>query len=283
SIASTYYALRRYGEALKLDEETLALRKAQLGPDHPDTLRSMNNLATNYAGLGRRADALKLHEETLALPKAKRGADHPETLQSMNNLANSYAGLGRHTDALKLHEETLALTKGKLGPDHPNTLTSMHGLAAELESLNRGAEAITLLDHVLERAAGKAVDPRLIPGVMHLRLLHFAKLNDVAGCRATAEMWESFQRNDVGSLYDAACYRAATAAVLRLSDPSADATKKADLEADRAMVWLQKAVAAGYRDAAQMATDAELYALHGREDFKKLIADLEATKAKDKE
>jgi hypothetical protein len=201
----------------------------------------------------------------------------------MNNLANSYAALGRHTDALKLHEETLALTKGKLGPDHPNTLTSMHGLAAELESLNRGAEAIALLDQVLERAAGQVVDPRLIPGVMHLRLLHFAKLNDAAGCRATAEMWEKFHRTDVGGLYDAACFRATTAAVLRLSDPSADAAKKADVEADRAMVWLQKAIAAGYSDAAQMATDAELYALRGREDFKKLVAELGAAKAKDKE
>jgi hypothetical protein len=74
----------------------------------------------------------------------------------------------------------------------------MHGVAAELESLNRGGEAITLLDQVLERAAGKVVDPRLIPGVMHLRLLHFAKLNEAAGCRATAEMWEKFRHQVSG-------------------------------------------------------------------------------------
>ena len=48
------------------------------------------------------------------------------------------------------------------------------------------------------------------------------------------------------------------------------------------MVWLQKAVAAGYRDPAQMTMDAELYALRGREDFKKLVAELEGAKAKDK-
>jgi hypothetical protein len=60
-----------------LYEETLALQKAKLGPDHPDTLASMNNLAHSYAALGRQADALKLREQTLALRKAKLGPDHP--------------------------------------------------------------------------------------------------------------------------------------------------------------------------------------------------------------
>ena len=37
-----------------------------LGPDHPDTLRSMANLANSYTALGRHAEALRLREETLA-------------------------------------------------------------------------------------------------------------------------------------------------------------------------------------------------------------------------
>ena len=126
----SYNALGRHAEALKLHEQTLALMKAKLGPDHPDTLRSMNNLATSYYSLGRHAEALKLHEETLALRKAKLGPDHPDTLASMNNLAASYYSLGRHAEALKLCEETLALRKAKLGPDHPDTLLSMNNLAA---------------------------------------------------------------------------------------------------------------------------------------------------------
>ena len=36
-------------QALKLHEETLAMRKAKLGPDHPHTLMSMNNLAKAMA------------------------------------------------------------------------------------------------------------------------------------------------------------------------------------------------------------------------------------------
>ena len=65
-LANSYQALGRHAEALKLHEETLALRQARLGPDHPDTLHSMNGLAYSYHALGRHAEALKLHEETLA-------------------------------------------------------------------------------------------------------------------------------------------------------------------------------------------------------------------------
>ena len=42
NLAESYQALGRHAEALKLHEETLALQKAKLGPDHPDTLMSMN-------------------------------------------------------------------------------------------------------------------------------------------------------------------------------------------------------------------------------------------------
>ena len=73
-----------------LYEETLVLRKAKLGPDHPDTLRTMNNLAITYHALGREAEALELREKTLALHKAKLGPDHPDTLGSMIGLAGSY-------------------------------------------------------------------------------------------------------------------------------------------------------------------------------------------------
>jgi hypothetical protein len=47
-------------------------------------------------------------------------------------------------------------------------------------------------------------------------------------------------------------------------------------EADKAMVWLHKAVAAGWTNAAHMRKDTDLDFLRDREDFQKLLADLEA-------
>ena len=45
--------------------------------------------------------------------------------------------------------------------------------------------------------------------------------------------------------------------------------------ADSAMVCLQKAVQAGWKDAARVKKDTDLDPLREREDFKKLIAELE--------
>jgi tetratricopeptide (TPR) repeat protein len=143
SLAYSYEALDRHVEALKLREDTLTLQKANLGPDHPDTLRSIFSLASSYQRVGRHAQALELYEETLTLQKAKLGLDHPDTLRSIYSLAYSYLVLGRHAEALKLLEETLALQKAKLGPDHPDTLRSMNNLASTLVDLGRPGEALT--------------------------------------------------------------------------------------------------------------------------------------------
>src|SRR5262249_44974378 len=92
--------------------------------------------------------------------------DHHFTFNCMNNLASSYYALGRHAEALKLRQETLALRQAKLGVDHPDTLMSLWALAESLVRLDRGAEAVPIVDECLSRAAGKVVDPHLIPEVM---------------------------------------------------------------------------------------------------------------------
>jgi hypothetical protein len=90
-LADSYAHAGRTQEALKLREETLKLRKAKLGPGHPDTLASMNNLAVSYAVAGRIQEAIKLTEETLKLNKAKLGPNHPDTLMSMYNMGCFHA------------------------------------------------------------------------------------------------------------------------------------------------------------------------------------------------
>ncbi len=278
-LASCYGVLGRNAEALALHAETLAGRKARLGPDHRDTLGSMVNLASRYHALGRYTDAVKVYEEALPVMKAKI-PDHFFTFNCMNNLANTYTALGRHADALKLHQEALALRKAKLGPNHHNTLWSMGSVAECLVRLDRGAEAVPLIDECLRRPEGKTVPPRLILGLIELRLRHFEKNKDATGCRTTAELWERFNRTDAGGLYIAACNRAVTAAVVKVDPktPDADATRLAREEADRAMAWLHKAVAAGFNDVAHIKENRDLDALRELEDFKKLLSELQANK-----
>ncbi len=278
NLANTYYELRMYKESLELEEETLALRLAKFGPEHPDTLHSMNNLAVSYARLNRHQEAFDLDKKTYEVRKAKLPENHPETLRSMYNLAISYAALGKPEEAQALRLETLARRRKKLGDDHPDTLASMWSVASGFVKLNRGAEAIPLIDECVQRSAGRVVNPRMVPAVIDMRLRHFEKSKDAAGCRATAEMWEALGRNDAASLYRAGLLRAVTASVLAANDSSAAGAKAAEAEAQRAIAWLRRAVAAGFNDADHLKSNRDLVILHGRDDFQKLAAELTARK-----
>ncbi len=278
NLALSYGALRRFEDALRLQQETFALQSAGLGAAHPTTLLSRINVAKALADLKRYADAATLLEETLALQRVNPGPEHPDTLQTMYSLANDLGSLHRYADALKLHADALALRRIKLGPAHVNTLYSMWGVASNLVKLDRGAEAVPIIDEALRLAAGKTADPRF-SGLADLRLRHFARANDAAGCRSTAELWEAIRLTDPESLYNAACFRSVTASVVRSTDRSPDGARKADAEADRAMAWLQKAVAAGFKNAADMEKDNDLEVLRERDDFRTLTAEL-ATKPK---
>jgi hypothetical protein len=70
-------------------------RKAQLGADHPNTLRSMANLASTYRNQGRWDEAEKLEVQVTETRKAKLKVDHPDTLTGMANLASTLWNRGR--------------------------------------------------------------------------------------------------------------------------------------------------------------------------------------------
>jgi serine/threonine protein kinase/tetratricopeptide (TPR) repeat protein len=275
SLANSFEAVGRHTDALKLHEETLAQLKAKFGVDHRATLGSMSDLSICYTSVGRHAEALQLREEILVLMKAKLGTGHPDTLASMHNLAIGYAALERPADALKLFEETLTLRKAKLGPDHPHTLASMFCLAESLVNLGRGAEAVDIIEDLVRRAEGQVVYPRIIPDGMNLRLRHFRQFKDIAGCQETADRWEELKRTDPESLYQSAYFRAVCAAVIRETDTTPAGEANAIEQADQAMAWLKQAIAAGFTNVALIKTDKDLDALRDREDFKKLLAELE--------
>jgi hypothetical protein len=101
---------------------------------------------------------------------------------------------------------------------------------------------------------------------------------DAAECRATAEFWERLNWVDADGLYNAARNRSVCAAVIMAAPNTSgeDARRLAREQADLAMAWLHKAVAAGYKNSEHMKRDTDLDALREREDFKKLLAELEA-------
>jgi hypothetical protein len=108
-----------YTKALSLVQSALAITEAALGPDHPDTVVQLGNLACTHLSLGRAADALSLQERALAITETKLGPDHPTMATTIANLASIYSALGRTVDALPLQERALAITEAPKGPTTP--------------------------------------------------------------------------------------------------------------------------------------------------------------------
>ena len=135
-------------EALTLDVAVEAL-EGLLGPDHPYTLASRNNLAGAYEGAGRLTEAIALFEQVLADRIRVLGKAHPDTLASGNNLACAYRSAGRLTEAIALYEQVLADSIRVLGEDHPHTLASSNNLVYACMSAGRLTEAITLCQQVI--------------------------------------------------------------------------------------------------------------------------------------
>ena len=59
---------RDLAKAITLYQDTLAARERVLGPDHPDTLSSRNNLAGAYQSAGDLATAIPLYHRTRSPP-----------------------------------------------------------------------------------------------------------------------------------------------------------------------------------------------------------------------
>src|SRR5262249_59822580 len=112
---------------------------------------------------------------------------------------------------------------------------SRGSVAVGLVRNGRPDDAVPVLDECVRRSAGRVVPPGMVASLLDLRLRIFAERRDAAGCRATAEMGEKFNGTDAAGLYQAACLRAVTAAVLRAADNSPAATAEADAAGNPAM------------------------------------------------
>jgi tetratricopeptide (TPR) repeat protein len=121
-----------------------------LGEEHPDTLSSMNGLASALRAQGDYAGAQKLQERVLEAMRRILGEDHANTLVLMNNLANTLSDQGDHAGAQKLQERVLKVRRRILGQEHPHTLSSMNNLANTLSDLGDYAGAQKLQEQVLK-------------------------------------------------------------------------------------------------------------------------------------
>ena len=157
-------ALAAYAQARPLYERALALKEKVLGPDHPETALSLNNLALLLQDQGDLAGARPLHERALAIREKALGPNHPDTAESLNNLALLLQDQGDLAAARPLFERALAIYQQALGPEHPSTAAGLNNLALLMQAqgdLARRSPAVRArAGYLPRRRSAPSIPPR---------------------------------------------------------------------------------------------------------------------------
>lgn len=87
NLAITFYHLRRYDEAVSLEQEVLKGKSKLYGQDHVETASAMQNLATTYRHLGRYREALGLYSRALTIRESVLGHRDGKTRKTAKHLS----------------------------------------------------------------------------------------------------------------------------------------------------------------------------------------------------
>ncbi len=141
-----------------------------LGPEHPDTLASLNELAASFQTQQRYGEAEPLMLRGLDVSERVLGPEHPDTLLCVVRLSALYLAQDRHAEAEPFLKRTVEIQQHVMGGEHPSTLISMKNLADVYRLQDRFREATPLYQRILEvreRTLGRDA-PETIESVSNL-------------------------------------------------------------------------------------------------------------------
>lgn len=148
----------QYGAAYEKGMEAQTMYQKLLGKEHPNTLTSMDNLASVLVNQGKCNEAEEMHRQELELCEKAVGKEHTHTLISMSNLAVVLNNQGKYAEAEEMDRQVLKFREKVLGKEHPDTLVSISNLALVLNNQGKYAKAEELNRQVLklrEKVLGK--------------------------------------------------------------------------------------------------------------------------------
>jgi tetratricopeptide (TPR) repeat protein len=294
--------LGRPKEGETAHRDALAIQK-QLAADFPtvpeyreDLATSHNNLGNLLRDTGRAQEAEAAYRAALPIQK-QLAAEFPADPRYRQNLARSHFNLatllriiGRAQEAEAGYHDALPILK-QLTADFPtvpyyqaqlgNTLI---GLAVLSRARKGFPSARQLLEqarpHVQAALEANAHHPFFRRVFRDHRQTLAATLLDLADHPAAAEAADDLARiafDPANDTYNAACFLSLCVPLAR-NDAKLPDAKREELARSygiRAMEMLRQALAKGYKDAAHMKNDSDLNPLRSRDDFKKLLADLD--------
>ncbi len=133
------------------------------GPDHPDTARSLNNLATAFADLKQDDVAIPILERSLTLHERIFGHHSPMTALTLSNLGDCYKHTHRLIEARRLYTRALIIREKIWGARHPETIRALRKLVSLLGTLSQQGDPAVMTEamplHQSLTALEAAADP----------------------------------------------------------------------------------------------------------------------------
>jgi serine/threonine protein kinase/tetratricopeptide (TPR) repeat protein len=275
---------------------------SKLVEDHPNVSEYRSLLAATQMNLGQVYDMQGWYEKAVTAFKEAQGIygrlvqGRPDSLpEDRQSLARSHALLGMaynqtndNEKAEQEQQQALHIFE-RLAQEHPDVLEYAYDLGRCHMALGRTADrrgrsevALGEYAKTIEIMKG-AIDKGYLKARIQLLSARIGRASVLAGqgdhARATEEA-ESVVReeNPNFNLYNTACIfsRASAMAERDTKLSAADRGRLGARYADRAMDYLRQAVAKGFRHPHKIKEDRDLGPLRAREDFRKLLADLEA-------
>jgi tetratricopeptide (TPR) repeat protein len=142
------YKLGSFNETMA--RQVLAEARAQLGPDHEETVYAADNLATITLGNGNR-EGFKLYRENLTILERLHGPDHPLTVRAALSLADGLMSNqqgdtpGNLDEALRVMLACRDAAQRAFGPDDPEGLFYENALGFLYARKGQPAEARQVL------------------------------------------------------------------------------------------------------------------------------------------
>lgn len=135
---SVLYEQGKYIEAVECFEHVLEKQRDLLGPQHLETLKTLQSLANAHANLDHLDEALRICDQLIAEYKTQGPEGLLKLLTISSNKAAILKNLGRKDEALELLNQTLELAEQEptMGPNHIDTMSIVFNIGMILSSQN---------------------------------------------------------------------------------------------------------------------------------------------------
>jgi tetratricopeptide (TPR) repeat protein/transcriptional regulator with XRE-family HTH domain len=136
-----FYQIDAYERATYYNEQSLALRTAIYGTEHPTIVENLHHQGWMVDTLGRHKEAEDYHQRALDIRIATAGPNHPDTAESCNFVGTARHAGSDYAGARRCYEQALAIREQIYGDDHVATAGSLANMALLLHFQGKYAEA----------------------------------------------------------------------------------------------------------------------------------------------